>query len=93
MRERRYNQAVSAKTIRRVWAAISANPQRSKAALMRELKLARSTFYTALWRLQEAGYIDNPESGAWRVIVPFVVTGKPLNPARVSKHWTAPPKR
>jgi Winged helix-turn-helix DNA-binding len=93
MPERRYIQHISPKTIRRVWAALSANPQRSKAELMAELGLARSTFYTALWRLQEAGYIDNPESGAWRVLVPFRIITKPKAGALSSARDTTPVRR
>lgn len=64
---------VDSTTIRRVWAAMSRNPQRSKALLMRQLRLSRPTLYAALYQLREAGYIEMPEHGAVRIVVPFVV--------------------
>lgn len=72
-------QTVSLDTVRRVWAAISKEPRRSKLALMKELRIeSASTFYSALYRLEQAGYIRHTPGmkDSWIVLVPFIITGR-----------------
>lgn len=73
-----YGHLISVRFVRRVWAAISANPHATIRELAAQLDAAHSQVAKALTILDDAGYIRREKAGhihsprACRVVVPFV---------------------
>lgn len=64
---------VALRSIRAVWAAITADPPATIHELSARLDISRSTIYSAIRLLRAAGYIVEPprSARARRVVVPF----------------------
>lgn len=73
--QRRYGTHLTMRNIRRVWAAITANPRASKREIADDLDLAFSSVGGALRFLKDTGYICSPKgaSRAITIVVPFYV--------------------
>jgi DNA-binding MarR family transcriptional regulator len=76
--QRRYGTHLTQRNIRRVWAAVTANPRASKKELGRALRLSYGAVAGTLRFLNDAGYIHFEKSTkrAITVLVPFVITKK-----------------
>lgn len=70
---RKYKTHVTVRDVRRVWQAVTREPQSSTRALGRQLNIAHNRVGAALRMLKDAGYIDFP-TGAERarsILIPF----------------------
>jgi Mn-dependent DtxR family transcriptional regulator len=63
------------RTIRRVWAAVSQDPQATDEAIGRQVRRVKSTVAAAMRVLKDAGYIDYEKYSAHarEVLLPFKV--------------------
>lgn len=95
-----YGTRTGLRNTRRVWLALSQGVRGEK-PLMRATQLGRETVWTAVRRLEAAGYIERTPGvqNSIIVVVPFVAikpssVKKPAGGARViSAYWVAPPRR
>lgn len=73
----RYGIHVTARTARRVWAAVTQDPQATARELGGELGMPFGLVAAALRMLRDAGYIefDAASVRARRIVTPFIITG------------------
>jgi len=69
-----YGRPISARNVRRVWAAVTLKPQASCRELGRLLRMQHSNVARALKVLRDAGYVEQPtrSARARRIVVPFM---------------------
>lgn len=73
--QRHYGSAPGPAVIRRVWAIVTAEPDRNGRLIAIDLHLPYSSVYAALRILRDAGYIDYADHQLGqrrRILVPFV---------------------